>query len=214
MKRETCPVCSSPEISVALHTVKDYVTGEKFDVLSCANCEVRFTYPQPKNMDKYYPARYRKYNKTVLAILKVLYRYQVNRWEKLFQKPGFALEIGCGDGLMLDALREKGWIVAGTERTKEMAEFARKNLGLDVYVGGFEEIPRGKRFDLILLFQVLEHMDDPVKILMQCEGALSSRGKLIIAVPNSASWQYTYATSNWLHLDVPRHLFHFSPTSL
>ncbi|MBF8247841.1 MAG: methyltransferase [Bacteroidetes bacterium] len=214
MKRESCPICSSPEISVALHEVRDYITGEKFDVLHCGSCEVSFTYPQPKNMDKYYPARYRRYNKAILAILKALYRYQVNRWERLFQKPGFALEIGCCDGLMLDALRKNGWGVAGTERTQEMAEFARKNLGLEVYVGGFEEIPRSKRFDLVILFQVLEHMNDPVKILKQCAGVLNSNGKIVIAVPNSGSWQYAYATSNWFHLDVPRHLFHFSPKSL
>ncbi len=165
-------------------------------------------------MEIYYPVNYRRYNAWVLIALKTLYHFQVRRWRKLFKKSGSALEMGCGDGLMLDALRRKGWMVAGTERTQEMAEFAKKTLGLQVYVGGLEEIPKGQKFDLIILFQVLEHLNDPVTVIKQCAELLAPEGKLIIAVPNSKSWQSRYSAASWFHLDVPRHLFHFSPTSL
>jgi len=214
VKRDTCPLCGSSEVSDFHREARDYVTGDTFDVLRCRKCEVGFTFPQPENMELYYPGNYRRYNAWVLITLKTLYNFQVHRWRKLFKKSGSALEMGCGDGLMLDALRRKGWMVAGTERTQEMADFARNTLGLQVYVGGLEEIPHGQKFDLIILFQVLEHLNDPVTVIKQCADLLAPEGKLIIAVPNSRSWQSRYSTASWFHLDVPRHLFHFSPTSL
>ncbi len=214
VKQKNCPVCGSTDISVFLGDVRDYITGERFEILRCQACDVGFTLPQPENMELYYPPKYRRYSPIVLTILRKLYHYQTRRWNKLFSKPGSVLEMGCGDGLMLDALRNRGWNVAGTERTEKMAEFARKNLGLQVYVGGFDEIPRGQKFDLIVLFQVLEHLNDPVATLQQCATLLEPEGKLIIAVPNLKSWQSEYASSYWFHLDVPRHLFHFSPESL
>ena len=214
MKRDTCPLCGSSEVSDFLREARDYVTGDRFDVLRCRRCEVRFTFPQPENIEIYYPGNYRRYTAWVLIVLKTLYNFQVYRWRKLFKKSGSALEMGCGDGLMLDALRRKGWMVAGTERTQEMAEFGRNTLGLQVYVGGLGEIPQGQKFDLIILFQVLEHLNDPVTVIKQCADLLAPDGKLIIAVPNSRSWQSRYSGASWFHLDVPRHLFHFSPTSL
>lgn len=165
-------------------------------------------------MEPYYPAKYRRYNALVLILLKTLYNFQVLRWSRLFKKSGSALEMGCGDGLMLDALRRKGWMVAGTERTEEMADVARTTLGLTVYVGGLDVIPAEKKFDLIILFQVLEHLNDPVTVIQQCAGLLAPGGKLIVAVPNSGGWQAKYSGAAWFHLDVPRHLFHFSPRSL
>ncbi len=165
-------------------------------------------------MELYYPAKYRRYSEWVLIILRKLYHYQTKRWSKLFTKPGSVLEMGCGDGLMLEALRGKGWNAFGTERTEKMADFARNHFGLQIYVGGLEEIPREKKFDLIILFQVLEHLNNPVASLKQCADLLEPGGKLIIAVPNFSSWQSRYSSSYWFHLDAPRHLFHFSPTSL
>ena len=214
MKQERCPICGSSEISIFLGDVRDYITGEKFTVSRCRACDVAFTSPQPENMELYYPAKYRRYSKWVLIILRKLYHYQTKRWSKFFTKPGTVLEMGCGDGLMLDALRSRGWNVSGTERTEKMADFARNHFGLQVYVGGLEEIPREKKFDLIIVFQVLEHLNDPVASLKQCADLLERGGKLIIAVPNFSSWQSRYSSSYWFHLDAPRHLFHFSPTSL
>lgn len=214
MKEGLCPICGSADIVEYYRGVSDYMTGEKFDVSRCRACDVGFTNPQPRSMEKYYPRKYRRYNNVVQAVLGTLYRLRVSRWDRLFRTPGSALEIGCGDGLMLDALRKKGWTVAGTERTEEMADVARKNLGLKVHVGGAGQIPADEAYELIILFQVLEHLNDPLDTLKQCAAHLKPDGKLLVALPNLASWQSRYAKSLWFHLDVPRHLFHFSPTSL
>jgi SAM-dependent methyltransferase len=67
---------------------------------------------------------------------------------------------------------------------------------------------------LVVLFQVLEHMTDPVDMLRQCARVLKRGGTLIVAVPNAESWQARFFGANWVHLDVPRQLFHFTLDSL
>jgi SAM-dependent methyltransferase len=81
-------------------------------------------------------------------------------------------------------------------------------------VGGIDAVRDEAGFDLILMFHVLEHLDDPAAALRACAERLRPGGRLVIAVPNYASWQSRYARDRWFHLDVPRHLFHFTPASL
>jgi 2-polyprenyl-3-methyl-5-hydroxy-6-metoxy-1,4-benzoquinol methylase len=209
-----CPVCDSDSATTLYPSVADYVTRDVFQVCQCNKCGVGFTYPQPNNLDKYYQKQYRKYVGIILLILKVMYGIRSRQWSRLFQQNGAALEIGCGDGYMLHSLKQEGWQVVGIERTPEMAEFARTNLGLEVYSSGIQEIPSQIQFDLIILFQVLEHIADPVAMLKELTHRLTQDGKLIIGVPNFGSWQRKFAGKTWFHLDIPRHLIHFSPESL
>jgi len=192
----------------------DYITGEKFDVWQCENCTVGFTFPVPADLSPYYPTNYRRYNPLILKILKFLYRQRVKRWASDFKNPGFAFELGCGDGLMLDTLRSLGWKVVGNERTAQAASFAAHKLGLPVFVGGLDALQPTPLFDLIFLFQVLEHLEDPVTVLKQLVQLMKPNGKIIIGVPNYGGWQSRVGKEKWFHLDVPRHLNHFSRPSL
>jgi SAM-dependent methyltransferase len=210
-----CPTCGTAAFQSAYYQqATDYITGDVFCVMRCAQCELVSTSPVPEDLERYYPRSYRRYNPLILAILKTLYRFRVSRWNALFQKPGRALELGCGDGFMLNALRSKGWEVCGTERTDEMARFAREHFGLTVFVESSSNISQDKKFDLVILFQVLEHLADPLEQLARARALVSDQGNVIVCVPNIASWQSLFGTHRWFHLDVPRHLFHYSPSSL
>ncbi len=144
----------------------------------------------------------------------MLYRRRVGRWVKQFPAPGTVFEMGCGSGLMLDTLRTLGWRVTGSERTEAAAQIAREQFGLRVVVGGVNAIDPSERFDLLLLNQVLEHLEHPAPTLKALAGILKPEGKLIIGVPNFDSWQSIFGGNTWFHLDVPRHLHHFSLPSL
>lgn len=211
---ERCRVCGRTDTVEQYPNARDYVTGHTFKVMECLGCKVSFTAPCPEDMEPYYPKTYRRYTEMVIFILKSMYKLKVRRWAKLFDRPGKALEVGCGDGFMLQTLKELGWDVAGIERTDEMAAYARERFGIKVFTKGFEEIPSGAEFDLIILFQVLEHMSSPLEVLEQCRRLLKPGGKIVIGVPNFESWQSKYAGAEWFHLDAPRHLSHFSPRSL
>jgi SAM-dependent methyltransferase len=135
-------------------------------------------------------------------------------WIKHFKTPGRALEIGCGEGWILAALKSRGWNVVGLERTPGSARFAAEQLGVPMIVGGLESIQSTAQFDIIVLHQVLEHLPQPLQILQSCARLLRPGGRMIIEVPNLGSWQARYAGRHWVHLDVPRHLGHFTRDSI
>src|SRR4030095_16254988 len=143
-----CPICGSIDTSDALTKVRDHVTLDVFRIVHCRGCDVRFTWPAPLNLDRYYPRSYRAYSGLTKAVLQALYRRRVGTWVR-GAAPGHALKVGCGPGLMLDALRHRGWRATGGERTEALAAPARPELGLAVLGGGIEEVPADSRFDLI-----------------------------------------------------------------
>lgn len=213
-KTKECPICGSSEIKDVISRANDYITGDLFQILGCKVCGICFTYPMPYDIESYYPSNYRAYGPHVTRLLRTFYDFRVRKWMKMRDSPGTALEIGCGAGLMLDALRRRGWQVMGLERTEAMAAYTRDTMGLNVISGRFESMAKEMRFDLIILFNVLEHMKDPLSILKECAARLKPGGVILINVPNFDSWQAYLNRPLWLHLDPPRHLFHFAPKSL
>ena len=83
-----------------------------------------------------------------------------------------------------------------------------------MFVGDFDALGASARFDLIILFQVLEHLAEPLVTLRRSARLLERGGVMVVAVPNIASWQARLFGRSWFHLDVPRHLHHFSPAAL
>jgi SAM-dependent methyltransferase len=209
-----CTICGADDLRLHYPRADDYITGDRFAIWRCGTCGSGRTLPSPADLGKYYPAQYRQYNSLVTRILAMLYRRRVGRWVRQFPAPGAVFEMGCGSGLMLDTLRRLGWRVAGSERTEAAAQIAREQFGLPVVVGGVDAINPSERFDLLLLNQVLEHLEDPAPTLKALAGFLKPEGKLIIGVPNFDSWQSMFGGNTWFHLDVPRHLHHFSLPSL
>jgi 2-polyprenyl-3-methyl-5-hydroxy-6-metoxy-1,4-benzoquinol methylase len=209
-----CRLCGSTRASVRLDNAVDYITGEQFNVQRCDGCGLATTDPQPASMDPYYPAAYRRYGGITLRMLRWLYGWRVRGWAKRFSRQGRALEVGCGEGWMLGALQRRGWQVLGSERTVEAAKSAAATNGIPMFVGDLDAIGSSARFDLIVLFQALEHLAEPVARLRQSADLLDPGGVLVVAVPNFASWQARAFGRWWFHLDVPRHLHHFSPLVL
>jgi SAM-dependent methyltransferase len=130
-------------------------------------------------------------------------------------KPGRALDVGCGDGSFLKALARQGWDVSGTELSESIATTACTDLGKRVRVGAVHEIGfPAASFDLVTFWHVLEHLEDPKHALAEASRLLKADGQIVVAVPNIDSWQARVFGSDWLHLDVPRHRWHFSPQTL
>lgn len=194
--------------------VRDYITGQVFALRRCQNCDAAQTEPVPRDLGPFYPPRYRNFGGLTARVLESLYLVRVRRWTRDFGRPGTALELGCGEGVMLAALRSHGWRVVGTERSTDAALAASRLHELPVFVGGLDAIGPTSRFELIIMFHVLEHLADPAATLKQCAALLSPRGRLVIGVPNRSSWQARVFGPRWFHLDVPRHLYHFSPRSI
>lgn len=212
-KSGVCSVCGAGAFESWLAEASDYLTGDRFRLARCLSCDTAFTFPEPASMNRYYEHKYRSYGRATSALLRILYHRRAKAWSRAIRGRGSVLEIGCGAGWMLEALRQDGWEVFSSERTLDTAKHVAKTLNAPIFVGSIDAVAEN-RFDVIVLFHVLEHLANPKQVLDLCARALKPCGTLIVAVPNARSWQARVFRRHWFHLDVPRHLVHFSPQSL
>lgn len=128
---------------------------------------------------------------------------------------GTLLEIGCGSGAFLARMRELGWDVVGVEPDADAVTVARRSFGLNIYHGALQNIDfHDNNFDAIIMHHVIEHLSDPIDTLQECHRVLKPGGRLIIVTPNIRSIGHRLFKETWRGLEVPRHLFLFSPRSL
>lgn len=192
-------------------------------VAQCAECSLAVVHPLPEAAqipsfygDVYYGTDNAKFG-PVTEMFVMLFRIaRLRAIRKMGVRRGRILDIGCAGGLFLRVLERAGHTAYGTELSDDSARTARSRIGEDrVRVGpvvsaGFE----AGQFDAITAWQVFEHLRDPAETLDECRRILRPGGALILAVPNIESWQARWSREEWFHLDVPRHLFHFSPDTI
>jgi 2-polyprenyl-3-methyl-5-hydroxy-6-metoxy-1,4-benzoquinol methylase len=130
-------------------------------------------------------------------------------------QPGRLLDVGCASGLFVAAAHEKGWQAAGADASVWMVERARERCPEAAFeIGTLEtlEFPR-EGFDVITLFDVLEHVDAPQAALQRLHGWLRPGGVLCLSVPNAGSWTARLMGPRWVLL-LREHLWYFSPETL
>lgn len=214
MKTE-CRLCKSEELSTFLSLID-------FKLLKCSSCQIVFTDPFPsKTLQK-------EVNRELYGRQMVQNEY----WEKLpqlkrrvkkivtelqkFKKTGKLLDIGCGFGLFLKMAKEVGFKVYGVEMEKETVKAAQEKFGLkNISPKSVEKIDFPERyFDVITLFDILEHLENPEVILKKLKRLLKPDGLLVIQSPNIESIMFKLTKKKWNWLLAPNHLYHFTPKSL
>jgi SAM-dependent methyltransferase len=124
--------------------------------------------------------------------------------------PGKALrllDVGCQNGVFLAYAKEAGCEVLGIEPSIEYARYARETTGVDVIGGSFEAYPFTQRFDLITLFNVLEHTKDPRQVLTKAHGLLEGSGLLVLELPYVFTPQGLLSRQRWHHFEETHHWF-------
>ncbi|MFP4381158.1 MAG: methyltransferase domain-containing protein [Candidatus Sumerlaeia bacterium] len=131
------------------------------------------------------------------------------------EEGGRLLEIGCSHGLYLERVRELGWQVEGLEMDEAAAEYAREKRGLDVRQGLFQPgMFPADTYDAIAMWQVLEHVPDPLETLRELRRLIRADGCLLIGVPNTDGLISALTGGAYAYLDAPRHFTQFTRTSL
>lgn len=209
-----CNLCGSDD-KVFLFSAEDYISGDVYDLFECSVCHLVCIFPQPSSeqLEASYPPAY--YGKNPFLYEKV---DAFSRYKKIcsyVQKGTRVLDVGCGRGLVLDKLKKRGCEVLGTELSSVSARYAREELGLQVEEKDLAECAYGgDAFDTVTMFHSLEHLPDPRSTLLEVNHILKPGGILIIEVPDFASFHARVFRKRWFHLDVPRHLYHFSASTL
>ena len=217
----SCPVCGGVEIAEAFRVQQLYLNGERFSVLRCSVCGLGRTVPPVPSSEihRWYPATYYgEKNFRFRWFLEVLVRFSARRRAKIVGRnsaPGPVLDVGCGAGITLSELRSMGYEPHGVELNETAAWHAKHRLGIKVHVGDFLTAPYAEgQFTAIIFWHSLEHLDRPVEAIRHAHRLLKPGGILVVAVPNSESFQARWFGPHWFHLDIPRHYFHFGMANL
>ena len=136
-------------------------------------------------------------------------------WELLATLPkGRFMDVGCGNGQVVDVASQLGWDAMGLEIDPEAVLSARRS-GLNIVEGSYEKLSEYKQeFDCIFCSHVLEHVHDPRNMLAKLKSAIKIGGVLIISLPNSLSTLRRHFGNDWRGLEAPRHLSIPSETEL
>lgn len=221
-----CPVCNADTFKEVL-SAKDYtVSGESFKVVECPQCTLRFTQGVPAldSIAPYYKAEsYISHSNSSKGIINRLYQSVRKRTivqkRKLVQsvtglQTGTLLDVGSGTGFFAADMKESGWNVKGLEPDPDARKVASDLFNLELQPVENLSALKGNTYDAITLWHVLEHVHDLNEYINRFKSLLTEKGKLIIAVPNYTSFDASVYKEYWAAYDVPRHLYHFSPTAM
>lgn len=127
---------------------------------------------------------------------------------------GRLLEVGCGSGLGLQSMQEKGWSVTGVDFDLGAVDAARGK-GLDVRHGQLSALAfADESFDAVVMSHVIEHVPSPIELLRECRRVLKDNGVVIALTPNAKSRGHRRYARHWRGLEPPRHLQIFTEESL
>jgi 2-polyprenyl-3-methyl-5-hydroxy-6-metoxy-1,4-benzoquinol methylase len=220
-----CPLCGSENISVFLKATDHLLTHESFNIFKCNFCGFVFTQniPPADEIGKYYQSQdYISHSDTRKGLMNKL--YHLGRTFMLKKKHGMVkqvakgrqlLDIGCGTGYFPAYMKMKGYKVAGIEADLKTRAFAEKEFGFPVYSPeDFINHELEGKFDVITLWHVLEHVHDFNLYFRLMLKYLKDGGSLVIALPNCSAYDARHYREFWAGYDVPRHLWHFTPSTL
>lgn len=220
-----CIACGSGEFRARLAgTDRLYrTTDRRFQVVACAGCGLLRLEPQPSadELRAFYPENY-WYAPDASAAGRLEERYRraviadhVRFVAAALEEPGPVLDVGCGGGLFLGMLRQRGIRGFGLDASPRAAALAWKQHGVPALCGSLPELPLAREScAAITMFHVVEHLPDARAYLRAAHALLRPRGRLIVQVPNAACWQFRLLGGAWNGLDVPRHLYDFRARDL
>lgn len=219
-----CNYCGSNEV-YPLFTGKDrllHLPGT-FRVVKCKNCGLLRQDPRPtrESIEFYYPSNYEPFS-TAIDMEKSLTRRWDRRYgmlkrireiERLSSK-GRVLDVGCATGNFLFEMARYGhWDVEGVEPNREAAQYAINHFGLSIHIGELTavDLPQ-KTFDVITMWNVFEHLYDPMENLRVIANLLKPKGWFIFSIPNLSCFERRLFGKYWMGWELPRHIYY--PTQI
>ncbi|RPI15807.1 MAG: class I SAM-dependent methyltransferase [Lysobacterales bacterium] len=218
-----CPLSDQLEIEAGdrLHGLPG-----RYRVVRCARCGLLRTNPRPAPaaMGSYYPEDYGPHQMNDEADAspagaatrraRLLRRLGLEVRATPPVSPGRLLEIGCASGGWLARMQQAGWSVRGIEFSPRAAERARHR-GFDVQVATIESATAPPEpVELVAAWMVLEHLHEPVEALRRVREWVTPEGYLIASVPDAGALERRLFGARWYALQLPTHLFHYSPATL
>jgi SAM-dependent methyltransferase len=185
---------------------------KEIDIYECKNCGLlykNYSINYNEYGDEYYEMFNYNRKKEVKKFEKIIYKYfPKNKKIKL-------LEIGCGSGAILNEFNKDGFDVYGIEPSKAACEMAKSKFGLKNIINGYFN---SKNFnfspDVIILTDVIEHIQDPVTLFNEVNKIMSERTLFLIKSGNSKSINAKLYPAKWGYYRIEQHIAFYSKKSL
>jgi SAM-dependent methyltransferase len=201
-----CPACGSVQSVSGERSVVE-VGGERqqYVVFRCTDCGTEFAEPRrPAPPEWYERVEYYGWRWEFDVAIQVL---EQRGWSRV-------LEVGCGEGVLLDKLKSQGE-VWGVDINRAAVLRARER-GIHAFCGSLEDFVviahRSVQFDAVLFFHLLEHLGDPLLFLQDCRRILRPRGWILLSIPNERRFTLRLGHEWWD--GPPHHLSRFSRRGL
>ena len=204
-----CPACGgalAPWLTVPAGEPDD---PRRFQLLRCESCGSAVTAGDPPQPAAYESGIYASEPPRALPLVRSLQAATIGQPVRMLRRAGLGrgarvLDAGAGRGRLVEALRRAGFDARGIEPSPRGAED-----GAPIEPRAIDE-HEDSGLDAVVLWHVLEHLDDPAAALARVSGWLRPDGLLLVAVPNAASLQARIGAEGWLHWDAPRHRVHLT----
>lgn len=205
-----CPMCRGTS------TVVEFKSAADYDIVRCRDCRLVFTdartAPPPSELYPPFEQSDTTAQRGARSALS-LFTLQRARLVEAARPSGRLLDYGAGSGAFARFMAGRGFEAVGLEPYSLGTTLEEKNLRLVRAPLAKVKDSLGK-FDVITMWHVLEHLEHPVELLTELRSMLAPGGVLVVSVPNFASWQSEVFKGGWFHLDPPRHLLQFEPSTL
>ena len=234
-KKIKCPNCGAEQFSIIFNSKykKNISKNELLDVYSsssdtelldqlvlCDKCDLVYVNPQVSP-----DIIFKSYSSNIDPTFVDQNKYRIITFDRVFRdiikkisiKPTYKkiiLDIGCAGGAFPVAANKIGFSVIGVEPSKWLAENAKKQYALDIRAGDlFSQKFRPETFDIISLWDVIEHLTDPSAVLKEIQKISKKNSYLIVNYPNFNSLARKIFRKKWpFFLSV--HLIYFTPNTI
>ncbi len=228
MESVSCNLCHHSEATL-VYEVQDWLFNKPENIsrlVRCNNCGLVYQNPRPTadEIGMFYPPDYELYQveedkKKTSRLMRWVMQYGINKRRRVVAREkagGALLDVGCATGIFLEVMQEsQQWILKGVEINESAARIAREQKNLEVTTGTLEEAKfQDGQFDVVTLWDVLEHLHDPAGSLREIHRILKPDGMIVFRVPNGGSLDASLFGAFWAGLEPPRHLYVFDPKTL
>jgi 2-polyprenyl-3-methyl-5-hydroxy-6-metoxy-1,4-benzoquinol methylase len=222
LEKVKCDLCGADDPITQFNRMDRY-SGDEYQLATCSQCGLIYlpTRPAIDELDRLYPDDYEAYylledkSDSRNWHLRRALNLQLQFVETQSMGKGKLLDVGCATGNFLKIAQENGWQVLGIEPVEKAAQIAREYYQLEVINGTLDTaVLKPATFDVITMWDVLEHLPSPKQALIRSRELLKPGGILVFSIPNLSSFDRYLFGKYWIGWDAPRHFNLFTEQAL